>query len=72
MDGKDEFIPKVDYPCFTATRVSYDDSIGYSRCVCCVGSRGSVGWIVCDYALGVRPFCVLDSSISVLDVTDKE
>lgn len=67
-----EFIPKVDYPCFTATRVSYDDSIDYSRGVCYVYSNGTVDWGGCGCACGVRPFCVLDSSISVLDVTDKE
>lgn len=66
-----EFIPKVDYPCFTATRVTYDEKTGYSRLVCCVGSDGVLDWRGCDYANGVRPFCILDSSISVLDVTGK-
>lgn len=40
-------------------------SNGYSRGVCCVGSNGAVGWNDCDYAIGVRPFCVLDSSILI-------
>jgi hypothetical protein len=66
-----EFIPKVDYPCFTATRVTHDEKTGYSRDVCCVGSYGILGWYDCVYAGGVRPFCILDSSISVLDVTGK-
>lgn len=38
----------------------------YSRCVCCVGSRGVLGWSDCVYAYGVRPFLNLESSISVL------
>ena len=66
-----EFIPKVDYPCFTATRVTYDEKTGYSRGVCCVRSNGILGWLDCGCTDGVRPFCILDSSISVLDVTGK-
>lgn len=37
----------------------------YSRDVCCVYSNGTVGWSDCGYSSGVRPFCVLDSSILV-------
>lgn len=40
-------------------------SNGYSRSVCCVSSNGAVNWDDCGYALGVRPFCVLDSSILI-------
>ena len=40
-------------------------SNGYSRIVCCVSSRGAVGWNDCGCSLGVRPFCIVSSSISV-------
>lgn len=50
---------------WTATRVSNDDSIGYSSGVCCVYSRGVLGWGDCGYSLDVRPFCILNSSILV-------
>ena len=40
-------------------------SNGYFRCVCCVYSSGTVFWSGCSYVGGVRPFCVLDSSILV-------
>ena len=39
---------------------------GYSRNVCYVSSYGTVGWCVCDCTNGVRPFCVLDSSILII------
>ena len=38
----------------------------YTRYVCCVSSRGLLGWSDCDCARGVRPFLNLESSISVL------
>lgn len=38
----------------------------YSRGVCCVCSRGILGWDVCGFSRGVRPFLNLESSISVL------
>ena len=38
----------------------------YSRSVCYVNSNGVLGWNVCDYTYGVRPFLNLESSISVL------
>ena len=50
---------------WTATRVTHDNSIGYSRGVCCVGSSGILSWGVCDYCWSVRPFCILNSSILV-------
>lgn len=40
-------------------------SNSYSRYVCCVNSDGTVDWNDCDFAFGVRPFCVLDSSILI-------
>lgn len=48
---------------WTATRVSYDND--YARCVCCVDSSGVLSWDDCDYCYGVRPFCVLNSSVLI-------
>ena len=39
----------------------------YSRYVCCVGSHGVLGWNGCGFECGVRPFCILKSSLLVLD-----
>lgn len=38
----------------------------YSRGVCYVNSGGILGWNVCVYAGGVRPFLTLESSVLVL------
>ena len=35
----------------------------YARDVCCVDSGGILYWLDCDYSDGVRPFCILNSSI---------
>lgn len=37
----------------------------YSRSVCCVSFDGFLNWGGCDYCSGVRPFCILNSSILV-------
>ena len=50
--------------CWTATRVTYDDA-DYSRRVCCVGSVGVLCWSGCVFCDGVRPFCILNSSVLV-------
>lgn len=60
-----EFLPGYGDWWWTATRSSNDDSIGYSRFVCCVDSDGVFGWHGCDCCFGVRPFCILNSSILV-------
>lgn len=52
----------------TATRASYED--GYARCVCYVGGDGALGWNGCGYGGGVRPFCVLDSSITNFELSE--
>lgn len=39
----------------------------YSRDVCCVNSDGVVDWYDCGGAHGVRPFCILNSSIPLSD-----
>ena len=35
----------------------------YARGVCYVNSSGVPFWGVCDYSVGVRPFCILKSSV---------
>ncbi len=60
-----EFLPKYGKWWWTATRVSADDSLGYARSVCCVGSLGFLNWYGSDFCFGVRPFCILNSSILV-------
>lgn len=59
------FLPSYGDWWWTATRVSDDDSLGYARCVCCVNSRGILNWRGCGCSGGVRPFCVLKSSVEV-------
>ena len=49
---------------WTATSVNYTDS-DYARYVCFVRYDGILGWHDCDCSIGVRPFCILNSSISV-------
>lgn len=59
-----EYLPALGKPCWTATGVTTLDK-DYARGVCCVGSGGILGWSGCGYACGVRPFCILNSSILV-------
>lgn len=59
-----EHIPATGYSWWTATRLTTADK-DYSRSVCCANSYGILGWNCCDYHFGVRPFCILNSSISV-------
>lgn len=60
-----EYLPAMDEPWWTATRVTHDEDTGYTRDVCCVGSNGILDWYDCDYSRDVRPFCILNSSILV-------
>lgn len=60
-----EFLPAMGDPWWTATRVSHDEDTGYTRCVCDVGSDGVLLWGGCGCSCGVRPFCILNSSILV-------
>ena len=60
-----EFLPACGNSWWTATPVSNDSSIGYSRGVCFVSSSGVLLWGVCGYESGVRPFCILKSSVLV-------
>lgn len=57
-----EYLPAYGNWWWTATPVNSDDS-DYARYVCCVRSVGILGWYDCGYCLGVRPFCILNSSI---------
>lgn len=57
-----EFIPEPDESFWTATRVSEK---AYARGVCCVGSGGILGWGGCGGGDAVRPFCILNSSLSI-------
>lgn len=60
-----EFLPGYGDWWWTATRVSYDDKLGYSRRVRFVDFSGVLGWYDCGCCHGVRPFCILNSSILV-------
>lgn len=59
-----ELLPAIGSSCWTATRVTTLDK-NYARCVCYVISRGFLIWGDCDFSNGVRPFCILNSSILV-------
>lgn len=59
-----EFIPSIGKCFWTATGVTKLDK-DYARNVCCVYSGGVLYWSGCDYCNGVRPFCILRSSILV-------
>lgn len=59
-----EFLPAIGSACWTATRVTTLDK-DYARFVCFVCSVGVLGWCDCDYSYGVRPFCILNSSVLV-------
>lgn len=59
-----EYIPNAGFPFWTATRVTTIDK-DYSRDVCYVFSRGFVYWGGCGWCGGVRPFCILNSSVSI-------
>ena len=59
-----EFLPAIGSSCWTATRVTTLDK-DYARGVCFVYSGGVLGWGVCGYSRGVRPFCILNSSVLV-------
>ena len=60
-----EYLPEYGDLWWTVTRVSHNDSRGYSRHVCCVDSFGVLRWNDCGSCRGVRPFCILKSSILV-------
>lgn len=59
-----EFLPAIGFSCWTATRVTTLDK-DYACGVCFVYSSGVLLWGVCGCSLGVRPFCILNSSVLV-------
>lgn len=59
-----EFLPAIGSACWTATRVTTLDK-DYARYVCVVDSGGVLFWDGCGYSRGVRPFCILNSSVLV-------
>lgn len=61
-----KYLPALGKLYWTATGVTALDK-NYAHRVCCVNSGGLLGWVGCDYTGGVRPFCILNSSITVSD-----
>lgn len=59
-----KFLPAYGNWWWTATRANADND-SYSRSVCCVNSDGVLCWNGCGLSSGVRPFCILNSSISI-------
>lgn len=59
-----DFLPAYGHEYYTATRVTHDNP-DYARDVCCVSSDGILGWVDCVDFGGVRPFCILNSSIEI-------
>ena len=59
-----ELLPATGSFCWTATRITTLNN-GYARDVCCVYSKGVLGWGACNDSGGVRPFCILNSSLMV-------
>ena len=59
-----EFLPAIGSSCWTATRVTTLDK-DYARCVCVVDSGGILSGYGCNFSSGVRPFCILNSSVLV-------
>lgn len=49
---------------WTATRDTYDDE-DFARDIYCVRPNGVLDWYGCDHCGGVRPFCILNSSVLV-------
>ena len=63
-----DFLPAYGSWWWTATPVSKED--GYSRGVCCVNDDGALFWSSCVFSYGVRPFLILDSSVSNFSVLE--
>ena len=59
-----EYLPALCKAFWTATGVTTLDK-DYARSVCCVDSLGVPRWVGCGWTYGVRPFCVLRSSVLV-------
>ena len=59
-----ELLPAIGSACWTATRLTALDK-DYARGVCVVDSHGILSWNVCSFSYGVRPYCILNSSVLV-------
>lgn len=59
-----EFLPAIGATCWTATRVTTSDE-DYARAISIVGCSGILGWSYSGDSCGVRPYCVLKSSVFV-------
>lgn len=59
-----DYLPAYGKWWWTATPVNSNDS-DYARGVCYVDSVGVLDWFDCGFCRGVRPFCILNSSISI-------
>lgn len=59
-----EYLPAYGDWWWTATRLTWEEP-DYARGVRYVNSCGFLSWFGCSYDYGVRPFCVLNSSISI-------
>ena len=57
-----EFLPAIGSTYWTATRVTTLNK-SYAHRVCIVSALGIFSWEKCAYSRGVRPFCILNSSI---------
>ena len=57
-----EYLPSIGKAFWTATGLTVLDK-NYARYVCYIYSNGVPNWYGCNYAFGVRPFCVLKSSV---------
>ena len=61
-----DFLPAYGFWWWTATPYSTE----FPRYVCCVSGDGTLGWDICDCSRGVRPFLILDSSVSNFSVLE--
>lgn len=59
-----EYLPSLGKTFWTATGVTILDK-DYARRVCYVYSDGILHWSDCSYCCGVRPFCILNSSVLI-------
>lgn len=59
-----EFLPTIGSACWTATRTTTLDK-DYASDVCIVNSCGIFSWRDRGFSLGVRPYCILNSSVLV-------
>lgn len=59
-----ELLPAIGSPCWTATRITTLNK-DYAHCVCFVDSNGFLYRDNYVFSNGVRPFCILNSSLMV-------